>query len=90
MAAPLRSMLTLMQPSSQEAMIGAFLEAGLGSPRFSDDLLRVLQAQGTDRSLIDNADLSDPTQNAEREASRRDLSAPSNGIAGRTGSKTAP
>lgn len=56
----------VLGPASEDDMVLAFLRAELDSSRFSRQLLTALADLGFDRTLVDEADLGDPEQNAGR------------------------
>jgi hypothetical protein len=53
-------------PTTEDAMILAFLRAEVNSPRFGSVVQHWLGLLRSDRGLIDNADLADAAQNAIR------------------------
>ena len=56
----------LQEPVTVDVMIAAFLRAEVGSPRFSEQILRLLRRDGQDRRALDAPDLDNADENAYR------------------------
>ena len=56
----------LLQPISADEMVAHFLQTEIRSLRFEDTILGLLAKDGKDRTIVDNPDLHDPTENAYR------------------------
>jgi hypothetical protein len=68
-------------PATEDEMVLAFLRAEIESSRFAADLLAALADLGLDRTLVDQADLSDPEGNARRRQVLEDYRGPRRGPA---------
>ncbi len=56
----------LVAPASEDEVVALFLRTEIGSVRFRDDILRLLERDGVPRKIIDYPDTSDDTENAYR------------------------
>jgi hypothetical protein len=56
----------IVGPSSEAEMIGSFLLGELSSARFGPTLARILARRGHSKTLLTNANLSDPEENEQR------------------------
>jgi hypothetical protein len=68
-------------PASEDDMVLAFLRAEIESSRFAADVLAALGGRGLDRTLLDQADLSDPDANLRRRQVLEDYRGPRRGPA---------
>ena len=56
----------LLHAITEDEMIAVFLKTEINSVRFEAEILRLLQSDKTERSIVDMADLRDPAANAYR------------------------
>ena len=56
----------LLHPITEDEMIALFLKTEINSVRFEAEILRLLQRDGVDRSVVDVAEISDPVANTYR------------------------
>src|SRR5438105_5224570 len=56
----------ILESTSEEAMVAAFLQAEIKSPRYDEKILHKLRADGKGRGVVDTPDLSKTSANSYR------------------------